>query len=292
MEYIDYYQVLGLIKSASSDDIKKAYRKLARKLHPDLNPNDKDAQKKFQSINEANQVLSDPEKRKKYDQFGKDWQQAEHFEAQQREREEHSRNNDNQQFAGENERDFSSFFESMFGGNSKQQHSSAKGQDFQADVSLNLIDILRTHQKTLLINGKNIRITIPAGIADLQKIKLSGYGGPGNAAANNGDLYITFHIANSNEFKRDGNNLIGTHQIDLYTAMLGGETIIDTLTGKIKLVIKPETISGTIVRLKGKGLPAYKKQNVFGDLYITYEVVLPKNLTGKQKELFTELSHL
>ena len=151
MEFIDYYKILGVDKTSSEEDIKKAYRKLARKLHPDLNPNDKDAHQKFQQINEANEVLSDPEKRKKYDQYGKDWQHADQFE-QHRQSQRQSQYAGRQQFSGDNDHDFSSFFESMFGSSGRSQQTKFRGQDYNAELRLNLTDILKTHQQTLTVN--------------------------------------------------------------------------------------------------------------------------------------------
>ncbi|MEI7734771.1 MAG: J domain-containing protein [Ferruginibacter sp.] len=289
MEFIDYYKILGISKDASEEDVKKAYRKLARKLHPDLNPNDKEAQKKFQQINEANEVISDQEKRKKYDQYGKDWQHADQFE-QQRKSQQASRQS-GQHFSGD-DGDFSSFFESMFGGSGRSSQTKFRGQDYNAELKLNLTDALQTHQQTLTVNGKNIRITIPAGIENGQVIKLKGYGAPGINGGPAGDLYISFSIAPHPLYKRSGNDLYTTTAIDLYTALLGGETTIDTLNGKVKLTVKAETQNGTKIRLKGKGFPVYKKEGEAGDLYITYEIKLPSNLTEQQKALFTELSKL
>ena len=222
MEFVDYYKILGLGKNASAEDIKKAYRKLARKLHPDLNPNDKDAHKKFQQINEANEVLSDPEKRKKYDQYGKDWQHAEQFEKGQQSQQ-GSRRSGNDPFSGTGSGgDFSDFFESLFGGSGGgRRQSKFRGQDYQAESRLTLTDAYQTHQQTLTVNGKNIRITIPAGIENGQVIKLSGYGSPGINGGPPGDLYITFLIANDPRFKRSGNDLYTTAELDLYTAVLG-----------------------------------------------------------------------
>jgi curved DNA-binding protein len=291
MEFIDYYKILGIDKNASEEDIKKAYRKLARKLHPDLNPNDKDAHQKFQQVNEANEVLSDPEKRKKYDTYGKDWQHADQFEQQKRSGGQ-SQSAGGQQFYGEADGDFSSFFESMFGGSGRRSQAKFRGQDYNAELKLNLTDAVHTHQQTLTVNGKNIRITIPAGIENGQVIKLKGYGAPGVNGGPAGDLYISFSITAHPQFKRSGNDLYTTVKIDLYTAILGGDTTIETLTGKVKLTVKPETQPGTKIRLKGKGFPVYKKEGEFGDLYVTYEVVLPANLSEEQKRLFTELSKL
>lgn len=291
MEFIDYYKILGVDKSAGEEEIKKAYRKLARKLHPDLNPDDKEAHKKFQQVNEANEVLSDPEKRKKYDQYGKDWKHAEQFE-QQRSQQQQYHYEPGEQFNSSDEGDFSSFFESLFGNRGGSRQTKFRGQDFNAELQLTLTEAITTHPKVLSVNGKNIRITIPAGVEDGQVIKLKGYGAPGVNGGPAGDLYITFSILPHAHFKRSGNDLYTTVAIDLYTALLGGETTVDTLTGKVKLKVNPETQNGTKTRLKGKGYPVYKQEGAFGDLYITYEVKLPVNLTEKEKDLFTELKNL
>ena len=294
MEYIDYYKILGVDKNASDDDIKKAYRKLARKYHPDLNPNDKEANKKFQQINEANEVLGDPEKRKKYDQYGKDWKHAEQFE-QARQSQGRGSGQRGQPFTDDFEGgDFSDFFESLFGGGGngprgRNRQTKFRGQDIEGQFQLNLTDAYKTHQQTFSVNGKNIRITVPAGSENGQKIRIAGHGEPGINGGPNGDLYITFHIVNNTKFRRHGNDLYTTLDIDLYSALLGGEITVDTMDGKIKLKVAPETQNGTKVRLKGKGFPVYKKENEFGDLIITYDVKLPTNLPEKQKELFRQL---
>ncbi|MCY7421444.1 MAG: J domain-containing protein [Chitinophagaceae bacterium] len=297
MDFIDYYKVLGVEKEAKPDDIKKAYRKQARKLHPDLNPNDKEAHKKFQQVNEANEVLSDPEKRKKYDKYGKDWQHGEAYEkARQAQGSRSYSGGGGQQFSGGGEEDdFSDFFASMFGGgghSSSGGHTKFRGQDYNAELHLNLEDVFKTHQQTLTVNGKNVRITIPAGVEDGQKIKLKGYGSPGVNGGPNGDLYITFVIKADPRFKRLGNDLYMTTEVDLYDAVLGGEVTIDTLAGKVKVKIKPETQNGSKIKLKGKGVPVYKKEDEFGDLVITWNIKMPANLTEKETELFTQLKEL
>lgn len=295
MEFVDYYKILGIKKSASEAEIKKAYRKLARKYHPDLNPNNKEANKLFQQINEANEVLSDAENRKKYDKYGKDWKHGEEYEkAQQSQRQSAGRRGKEQSYDGEDFSDFSDFFGSMFGGSSGAgrggRQTKFRGQDFNAEVHLNLTDAYQTHQKTLSVVNRNIRITIPAGIENGQTIKIAGHGGPGVNGGPAGDLYIKFLITNNTKFKREGDNLYATVDLDLFTAVLGGEITVDTLSGKVKLKVPPETQNGTKVKLKGKGFPIYKKEGQFGDLFITYSVKIPTNLTEKQKELFTELS--
>lgn len=300
MAFIDYYSVLGLSKTATADDIKKAYRKLARKYHPDVNPNNDEAHQKFQQINEANEVLSDPEKRKKYDEYGENWKHAEEYEK--------ARQQQSQQggfsgfgdggsgysysFSGE-DGEFSDFFESLFGNRGGSRTGSSrgfKGQDFKAELHLSLRDAAQTHKQTLTVNGKNIRITVPAGIADGQVIKLPKQGGKGTNGGPDGDLYITFVIENDPDFNRVGDDLYHTASLDLYTAVLGGETTIDTISGKVKLKVKPETQNGTKVRLKGKGFPVYKQDGHFGDLYITYSIQIPTDLTDEQKLLFRKLA--
>lgn len=300
MEFIDYYKVLGLDKNATIPEIKKAYRKLARKYHPDLNPNDTKAQTKFQEINEAHEVLSDPEKKKKYDKYGKDWKHADEFEKagydpRQQQQQYRSRP---QQGGHENysENDFSDFFSSMFGGGfggaSAGGRTKFKGQDFNAELRLNLTDVYRSQKQTLTVNGKQIRLTIPAGIENGQTIKIKGHGGEGMNGGPKGDLFLTFNIVNNTEFKRDGSNLYKEMELDLYKALLGGEITVGTFDGKAKLKVKPETQSGAKVKLKGKGFPVYKKEGQFGDLYVTYRLKIPTKLTQKEKELFEELAKL
>lgn len=302
MAFIDYYKILGVDKGASDKDIKSAYRKIARKHHPDLNPNNPEAEKLFKQANEANEVLSDPEKRKKYDKYGENWQHGEAYEQQQRAQSQQRSYGGGQQgfggggfdFGGSGGGDFSDFFNSMFGGGpaggggGRQQRY--RGQDMNAQLQLNLRDVLESKKQTITVNGKNIRLTIPAGIENGQTIKIAGHGGAGANGAPAGDLYIEFSIPEDPEFKRVGSDLYKTISIDLYTAVLGGEITADTLSGKVKLKVAPGTQANTKVKLKGKGVPKYKKDDQFGDLYLTYTIAIPTNLTAKQKELFEELA--
>lgn len=295
MDFVDYYKILGIDKSATPKDVKNAYRKLARKHHPDLHPNDKDAKKNFQLVNEANEVLSDPVKRKKYDQHGKDWQHADEFQHARQQQQQSSNQRRSGNFGGQSEPDFSDFFESFFGGSAnagRGRQAKYSGEDYTAELHLELVDAAKTHKQTLSVNGGNIRITIPAGIENGQTIKIPGHGSPGKNGGPNGDLYITFSIANHANIKRLGNNLFTTVALDLYTALLGGEITINTLDGQVKLKVAPETQNGSKIKLKGKGFPVYKEEGQFGDLIVTYDVKIPKNLTEKQKALFTELSKL
>lgn len=306
MAYIDYYKILGVEKNATQEEIKKAFRRLARKYHPDLNPNDPSAKEKFQELNEANEVLSDPEKRKKYDTYGENWKHADEFEAQQQayrtqqgtrtgNGNEYWHSTNGEHFSngfGNNPNGFSDFFEKMFGHRGTSGgfgHGQYRGQDIQAELQLTLRDVAKTHKQTFTINGKTLRITIPAGAENGQTIKLKGHGGKGTDGVPNGDLYITFVIPEDPIFKRKNNDLYTDVNIDLYTAVLGGEVLINTLDGQVKLKVKAGTQGETKVRLKGKGFPVYKQEGTFGDLIVTYHVTIPTQLTEKQRELFLQL---
>ncbi|KGE15363.1 DnaJ C-terminal domain-containing protein [Sphingobacterium deserti] len=302
MAFVDYYQVLGIEKGASADDIKKAYRKLARKYHPDMNPNDDAAKQKFQEINEANEVLTDPDKRKKYDQYGENWKHSDAYEQ--------ARQQGNQQrggaagnpfegydFGGYNGNydsgEFSDFFEQMFGSRSGGgRQTKFRGNDYNSVLELTLQQAYTTQQQTFNINGKNIRITIPAGVENGQKIRLKGQGGEGVNGGPNGDLFIQFDIKPDQAVQRKGNDLYETKGVDLYTMLLGGELLVDTFSGKIKVKVMPETKNGTTIRLKGKGFPVYKKDGEFGDLFISLQVNLPTNLSSEEIELFKQLAAL
>lgn len=305
MAFIDYYKILGVDKGATEKDIKTAYRKLARKFHPDLNPKDSEANKKFQQINEANEVLSDPEKRKKYDKFGENWQHGEEHEQYARQQQQ-NRSYGGGQYSGfgggfgqgfENFEgasdggDFSDFFQQMFGGNSRSTgQTKYRGQDLNAELHLSFREAAETHKQTLTVNGRQFRITIPAGVENGQTIKIPGHGGQGSNGGPAGELYITFAIASDPHFKRIGADLYAKIKIDLYTAVLGGQITVETLTGKVKLNVAPGTQNGAKVKLKGKGFPVYKKEGEHGELYLTFDIQIPTDLTDKQKELFTELS--
>ncbi len=302
MAYKDYYKIMGLSKNATQKEIKKAFRKLARKHHPDLNQGDKKAEERFKELNEANEVLSNEENRKKYDKYGENWKHADEIEKQQKERakyqQQYSRNGGSSAYA--NQEDYSDFFENMFGGASssggfgnRTNSVKFKGQDYNATLQLDIKEVYETHKRTLTIDGKKIRLTIPAGIENGQIIKIKGHGGAGVNGGPKGDMYVEFNIVNNTSFKRDKNNLFLKIDLDLYTALLGGEIQVKTFNEKkVKLKVKPETKSGTKVKLKGKGFPVYKKQNEFGDLYIEYTIKLPTNLSDKEKSLFQELSKL
>ena len=305
MAFIDYYKILGVDRNATQDEIKQAYRKLAKKYHPDLNKDDPSAEGKFQQVNEANEVLSDPEKRKKYDEYGEHWKHADEFEAQQkaygarggtaREDGGYWYSTDGTHFSGGfggNESGFSDFFEELFGkrgasaGFGRGQY---RGQDIQAELPLTLREAAVTHQQTFTVNGETLRITVPAGVENGQVIKLKGHGGKGVNGAPGGDLYITFIVQDDPVFKRKGNDLYTDLNVDLYTAVLGGDVIVNTLDGQVKMKVQPGTQSESKVRLKGKGFPLYKEERKAGDLIVTYHVTIPTHLSEKQKELFEQL---
>ena len=298
MAYIDYYKVLGIDKSANEDEVKKAFRKLARKYHPDVNPNDNEAIKKFKEVNEANEVLSNPENRKKYDKYGKDWKHADELDKQQRYNlQNQSRGGAYQQSysGGYGDSDFSDFFESMFGSGASRGgrgQAAYKGQDLTAELHIEIKEAYTTHKKTITVNGKNVRFTIPAGIKNGQELRLIGHGGEGSNGAPKGDLIIKFIIENNTKFKLEKDNLFTTVDLDLYTALLGGNINVETFDGSVTLKVKPETQNGTKVKLKGKGFPVYKKEGSFGDLYITYNIKLPTQLSEQEKVLLTQLSNL
>ena len=301
MDYKDYYQILGVDKKASSEEIKKAYRKLARKFHPDVNLNDKEAEKKFQEINEANEVLSDPKKREKYDAYGADWARVSD--------EQHAQWNQTggyQQQAHEpgstdfNMGDFSDFFSSMFGGGGfstadfrqSSRGRSMKGQDYTAEMHIPLVKAYLDSQHALNMDGKKIRITIPAGIKDGQVIKLAGKAGAGMHGGPNGDLYITIFVDPDIRFERKGDDLYMIHPVDLYTALLGGDSVLETLSGKIKIKVKESTQNGTTLRLKNKGFPIYRKPGTFGDLYVRIDIKLPDHLSKEERDMIKKLKEI
>lgn len=296
MAFIDYYKVLGVGSNATQSEIKKAYHKLTKIYHPDKNSNSAEANERYQEINEAYHVLNDPEKRKKYDTYGEHWKNADEFEAQRREYRSADGGFDFGGFGGfgdfshgnGNKSGFSDFFEELFGGRAFRSRRNNKGEDIQATLSISLRDAGTTHKQTFSINGESIRITIPAGIADGQKIRLKGHG---NATAGNGergDLYITFRIEADPLFTRKGDDLYITVKSDIYTMILGGELLLPTLQGNVKISIKPGTQPDSTMRLRGKGFPVYRKEDSYGDLFVTIKVELPL-LNGKQKELLRRL---
>jgi len=309
VDYKDYYKVLGIEKSATPEQIKKAYRKLARQYHPDVNPNDQGAEQKFKELNEANEVLSDPEKRKKYDQFGADWQRYQQqpgggagrggqpgggggFDWSQYTQ---GQGGGGGSSFGEGE-DFSDFFGSLFGnmgGGARAGGSRpGAGQDYQAELELSLEEAYRGGPRTITVNGKNLRLTIQPGVANGQTIRLRDQGGPGRNGGPSGSLLITFHIRPDARYARTGDDLTQDVPVSVYKALLGGEQAVETLSGSVKIKLKPETANGTRLRLRGKGFPVYRKEGQFGDLYLRLSLTLPQHLTEQEKELLQQLAAL
>ena len=307
MEYKDYYKSLGVDKNATPEQIKKAYRKLARQHHPDVNPNDKGAEQKFKEINEANEVLSDPGKRKKYDQFGADWQryQQQPSGGAGRGGQPGGGGFDWSQYTqgqgqgggnpfGEGE-DFSDFFGSLFGnmgGGGGRSSRPGAGSDYQAELEMSLEEAYQGGPRTITVNGKNLRLTIAPGVADGQTIRLRDQGGPGRNGGPNGALLITFRIRSDARYARTGDDLTQDVPVSIYKALLGGEQTVETLSGQVKIKLKPETTNGTRLRLRGKGFPVYKQDGQFGDLYLRLSLTLPEHLTDQEKELIQQLAAL
>lgn len=296
MAFIDYYKVLGVGNNATQSEIKKAYHKLTKIYHPDKNENSAEANERYQEINEAYHVLNDPEKRKKYDTYGEHWRNADEFEAQRREYRSSDGGFDFGGFGGfgdfshgsGNSSGFSDFFEELFGGRAFRSGRERNGEDIQATMSIPLRDAATTHKQTFSINGESIRITVPAGIADGQKIRLKGHGNASMGNGERGDLYITFRIEPDPTFTRRGNDLYVTVKSDMYTMILGGDIVLPTLRGNVKMSIRPGTQPDSTLRLRGKGFPVYKKEGSFGDLFVRLKVELP-SLNEKQKEMLRRI---
>src|SRR5690554_3361582 len=251
MEFIDYYEVLGIKKDASDAEIKKAYRKLARKYHPDVNANNPDAEKKFQQINEANEVLSNPENRKKYDQYGEQWKHADQFEQQRQ-----SQGGRSGAYSYSHEgADFSDFFNDLFGGQfggTQSRRRSFKGQDVLATMKVERSTLFKEQERVVNVNGKTIKVKIPAGIENSQKIRLKGLGGEGYQSDQKGDLIIEFEIIEDVDYKVKDLNIYMEQPLPLYTAILGGKEIVNTPSGKLEIKIAPLTQNGQEVRLRGR----------------------------------------
>jgi curved DNA-binding protein len=310
MEYKDYYKTLGVDKNGTTDDIKKAYRKLAKQYHPDKNPGNKQAEEKFKEITEANEVLSNPEKRKKYDRLGANWKQYEHTGAAGDERYQNYKNSgqgSNYQYSGSfedlfgNSGGFSDFFETFMGGGFDQKGGSrtrsgrvrpVKGQDYQAVLSISLEEAFSGAEKTFTINSKTLKVKITPGIEEGKVLRLKNQGKESTSGGEKGDLYLTINILQHPYFERKGEDLYYNLNVDLYTAILGGKKEIRTIDNrKINITIPKECDNGRILRLKGMGMHN-KNQNERGDLLVRINVEIPKNLTPEETRLFNELASL
>ncbi len=310
MQYQDYYNLLGVDKGATDKDIKRAYRKLARQYHPDMNPDNKQAEEKFKQINEAYEVLSDPEKRKKYDQLGTDWHRWQQM--------------------GRNPSDFdwsqwtagggpgyggryttedlgnlfggggifSDFFSQIFGGMGGArggrtgydfQQVSQRGRDQTQEVEISLQEAYLGTTRLLNRGGQQRTIKIPAGAKTGTKIRFSGEGNPGRMGGQAGDLYLQIRVRDDPRYERKGDDLYATMEVDMYTALLGGQVPVETFGGPVTLTIKAGTQNGQTIRLRGKGMPKMRKKQEYGDLYAKVHVQLPTKLTRRQRELLEEM---
>lgn len=305
MNYKDYYKVLGVEKNANTADIKKAYRKLAIKYHPDKTQNNKAAEEKFKEINEANAALSDTEKRKKYDELGENWKHQQQYQNQGQAQNAHwsqrqqapdgqrqGYNSGNENF--DTDSDFSSFFESMFGGARQggRNKTPVKGNDYKAEVELTLQEAYTGTKRQLDANAEKLQMNFKPGVSEGQLLRLKGKGAFGSNGGEKGDIYITVRIQSQSTYERKGDDLYCDIPANLYTCILGGQISIRTLKGMMKIDIPKETNNGKILRLKGLGMPKFGKENEFGNLYARIQISLPENLSPKEIELFKELSIL
>ena len=327
MKVQDYYQTLGVSKNADEKTIKKAYRKLARQYHPDVNPGDKAAEERFKAINEAYEVLGDSEKRQKYDQFGAQWQQYERAGGRPEDfnwsqwasqpggrGQSYTRTVSPEEFAqmfggGSGSGGFSDFFETLFGGMGQQSGGSfgfndfgggqtyqprpRQGRDTEHTVQITLEEAFQGTTRTLQWeNGRSIQAKIPRGVDTGSRIRLSGQGGSGQAGGQAGDLYLTVEVQPHAVYQREGDNLRMEVPVDLYTAVLGGQVEVRTIDKSVNLTIPPETANDKLFRLGGLGMPRLRQPDKRGDLYVTVKVTLPRQLSAKEKELFAELRAL
>jgi curved DNA-binding protein len=303
MEYKDYYKILGVDKKATADEIKKAFRKLAVKYHQDKNQGNKEAEEKFKQVNEANEVLGDPEKRHKYDTLGENWNQYQQpgagtYGNQGAGGQQYQYGGDfNDMFGGGGGSGFSDFFEAFFGGRKQNRSSNRggaaqyKGQDLETEMEISLEEAYHGTSRLIQLESEKIKMSTKPGAYDGQVLRIKGKGGKGSSAEHHGNLYVRIRVKPDSVFERRGDDLYKQQKIDLYTAVLGGETIIDTLSGKIKVKIAPGTQNAKQVRIKGKGMPVYGSTG-HGDLYVIIQVTIPEQLTGAQQELFEKLKNL
>jgi len=309
MEYKDYYRILGVEKNATEKEIKRAFRQLARQHHPDVNPDQPKAEERFKEINEAYEVLSDPEKRRKYDQLGADWQRWQGAGGRPGDfdwsrwtggqpgggaRVHYATPEDLQDLFGGGA--FSDFFSQIFGGGMgargggfQYQARPQRGQDYEQPVEISLEEAYHGTKRILEKGGQRLECKIPAGASTGTRVRMCGEGGVGAAGAPAGDLYLRVTVLPDPRFERKGDDLTTTVQADLYTLVLGGDLRVPTLEGECALAIPPGTQNGRSFRLRGKGMPKLRQPDQHGNLYVRVEAKLPTQLTARQRELFEEL---
>jgi curved DNA-binding protein len=305
MDYKDYYKILGVSKNASTDEIKKAYRKLAVKYHPDKNPGNKEAEARFKEISEAYEVLRDPEKRKKYDQLGSNWNQFQgagtggfdfsQFGGGRRGKSRTYFSGNMNDLFGDSDSGFSDFFNAFFGGfggssgGFRQQAQQVKGQDLRSDLSISLSEAYHGTSRLLTVNGQKIKINIKPGAYNGQELRIKGKGGKGRNGGADGDIYLNIKVLPEKNYTIHGNDLMLKTDVDLYTAVLGGKININTLSGRLNINIPKGIQNGTKLRVKGKGMPVYGKSGTYGDLFLQLNILIPTNLSKKEEELFRQL---
>jgi curved DNA-binding protein len=304
MDYKDYYGILGVEKNATPEDIKKAYRQLAKAYHPDKNPGSKVAEARFKEVSEAYEVLSDPQKKQHYDNLGKDWQKYQQAgnnpKEYQRGTQQENPDFDFSDIFGNDGGNggFSDFFRNIFGGgngnagNPKNKRGSKGGQDYDTEAEISLEEAYKGTARILNVMNEKLRIQFKAGIPNDQVLRLKGKGGQGVNGQPTGDLYVKVKILPHNLFKREGNDLHCELPVELYTVVLGGKVFINTFDGGTNFILPAGTENGKVFRLKGKGMPDYAQPNKTGDLYVKINVQIPKNLSTQEIELFEKLSKL
>lgn len=322
MDYKDYYHVLGVGRDADEKEIKRAFRRLARQYHPDVNPGDEGAEEHFKQANEAYEVLSDPEKRSKYDQLGAAWQDWERtgrrpndfdwgrwtaeapggpspFGDGQRVHVRYGTPEDLQDLFGGGS-PFSDFFGQIFGGvgggaapgGFEYRAAPRGGQDFEQEIAITLEEAFHGTRRALMKDGRRLEVQIPAGARTGTRIRLAGEGGPGTTGGEAGHLYLRVQVQPDPRFERQGDDLYVIVPVDLYTVILGGQVEVPTLSGPVMLTIPEHSQNKRVFRLRGKGMPLLRQQEQHGDLYARLDVQMPAQLTPRQRELFEELRRI
>ncbi|HIE38770.1 MAG TPA: J domain-containing protein [Anaerolineales bacterium] len=304
MEYKDYYRILGVERNASQEEIKRAYRRLARQFHPDVNPGDKGAEERFKEINEAYEVLSDPQKRRQYDQLGSSWSQWQQARGAPGGFEDFAR-----QWFGQTgpqvqyvdldelfgQGSLSDLLNALFGlgGTRTARRRPRRGKDLEAPVELSLEEAFHgTTRRMERADGRVVTVKIPPGARSGSRIRLAGQGEPGRAGGSPGDLYLTVTVRPHPVFRQEGDDLWRDLDVDLYTAVLGGEVPVETLNGTVKLKIPAGTGGGKTFRLRGEGMPNPKNPNRRGDLYAVIRIQVPTRLSDRERALFEELARM
>lgn len=290
MDFKDYYKILEIDTKATPEEVKKAYRTLAKKYHPDKNLGNKKAEENFKLVNEANEVLGDPEKRKQYNELGENWQQNQQAYKQKHNQYQRYYQGDQGQDFG----DFSDFFEQFFSGRSRNagQQRSKKGSDYETEMEISLEEAFSGTSRIIQVGQEKLRVTTKPGAYTDQQFRIKGQGARGSGEGNRGDLFVRIKVRPDTKYVRKGNDLYQNVTIKLYDAVLGNDVVVDTLSGKLKINIGPGTQNGKTLRLKGKGMPIYEKPEYFGDLYLLLNVQIPEKLSERQRKIFEELKEI